>query len=102
MNRRTLAGTAIALAMTAAANAAATTDLPATADLAAAAAPAATAPAALQPDRVQPTRSVVAPPKPKPETIVQPGLDKIEKHERLTDVLRARMRAGGTGRVEAD
>lgn len=56
----------------------------------------------LQPDRLPIVRSVIAPPKPKVETNVQPGLDKLEKHERLTDVLRARARAGGTARVVAD
>jgi hypothetical protein len=33
---------------------------------------------------------------------VQPGLNKIEKHERLTDVLKARKRAGRSDRVTAD
>jgi len=55
------------------------------------------APEALLRDRAPPPRSVVAPPKPKVETVVQPGLNKVQKHERLTDVLRARKRAGGTG-----
>lgn len=71
MNRRTLAATAIALAMTAAVT-----------------------PAASQALRVEPARSVVAPPKPTVETIVQPGITKHEKPTRLTDVLKARERAG--------
>lgn len=49
-----------------------------------------------------PGRPVVAPPKPSVETIVLPGLDKIDKHERLTDVLKARKRAGRSDRVVAD
>ena len=47
-------------------------------------------------------RAVVPPPRPTVETIVQPGLNKIEKHERLTDVLKARKRAGRSDRVTAD
>jgi len=60
------------------------------------------APVLLAPDRPLPPRTVVAPPKPRVETVVQPGLDKLQKHERLTDVLRARKRAGGTGLVVAE
>jgi hypothetical protein len=45
---------------------------------------------------------VVAPPKPPVETIVQPGLEKVHKHERVSDVLKARKRAGGTDRVVAE
>lgn len=47
-------------------------------------------------------RAVVPPPRPTVETTVQPGLNKIEKHERLTDVLKARKRAGRSDRVTAD
>jgi hypothetical protein len=49
-----------------------------------------------------PVRAVVAPPKPTVETIVQPGLGKIDKHERVTDILKARKRAGRSDRVVAD
>lgn len=100
MNRRTLAGTAIALAMMAATTAAVSADQPDQAQPAAVDAREA-APAA-HPERGQSERSVVAPPKPPVETIVQPGLKKVHKHERVSDVLKARKRAGGTGRVEAD
>lgn len=100
MNRRTLVATAIALAMTAATTAAVSADLSDQAHQAAADARAA-GPAA-QPEGGQPQRSVVAPPKPQVETVVQPGLKKIDKHERVSDVLKARKRAGGTGRVVAE
>ncbi len=49
-----------------------------------------------------PVRAVVAPPRPVVETVVRPGLERIEKHERLTDVLKARKRAGRSDRVVAD
>jgi hypothetical protein len=98
MNPRTLVATAIVLAVTATSTAAVSADLP---DQAAPAATNARV-APEQPDRGQPQRSVVAPPKPQVETIVQPGLKKIDKHERVSDVLKARQRAGGTGRVVSE
>jgi hypothetical protein len=58
--------------------------------------------AALRRPEPPPVRAVVAPPRPLVETVVQPGLHKIEKHERLTDVLKARKRAGRSDRVTAD
>jgi hypothetical protein len=102
MNRRTLTATAVALALTAAATAAIAADDPATTAAAAAAARAAPQPDRGGSGRGQPVNGVVAPPKPTVETIVQPGVDKIPKHERVTDVLKARKRAGGTDRVVAD
>ncbi|MBT2326731.1 hypothetical protein J7E62_30940 [Variovorax paradoxus] len=105
MNRLSLAATAVALALTAASTAAAAAELPDPPDQAnpeATDARAAAPATAMQPDRGQPERSVVAPPKPQVETIVQPGETKIHKHERVSDVLKARERAGGTGRVVAE
>ncbi len=101
MTRRTLAAMAVGLGINGAMAAPPTATAELT-DATAAARIAQPVQPVLQPDRLPIVRSVIAPPKPKVETNVQPGLDKLEKHERLTDVLRARARAGGTARVVAD
>lgn len=99
---RTLLATAITLAATAAGTAALAADLPDQVNPAAADAQAGAPAGAAQPERGALERSVVAPPKPSVETNVQPGQQRFHKHERVSEVLKARKLAGRSDRVVAE